>query len=575
MILCRRLGATFFVLFSLLSASTGRAQYDPPPNYYNPAVGLTGAPLKAALNSIIDGHTAFSYSSREGPLEVLDQDPANSLNVIQVYSGFSVAKSQFPQGSANTEHVWPNSYGIDDGAPASGDFFNLRPCDMNVNSTRGNKYFDNGGTLPAHPEAPLCRTDADSWEARDVEKGDLARSMFYMDARYEGDGTDGLPRNLQLTDNVGTITNTNNNMGRLSTLIAWHFSDPVSTEERIRNHTIYTNYQMNRNPFVDHPEFVWAIWGASPNDARLYVGGVDPPNGASSVVIDLGDVFQGAPLPSSQNVTLNKVGANPTTYEIASSGDATSPQTGPRQAFIAGTQNRVVSVGLSSSTAAVGVKSGTLVVNNTALTSAGSGRGSDDGDDTVNVTLRVLDHANASFNDVSDLDALLIEFGDVAQGTGQQSLNFTIYNLDSTPTLTGGLDLDTISGTGDTTVLTTNLAPLSNLPAGGAQMFTAYVDPTFLGGYSATYTIELSDQDLPGAQPTPDLVLSLTAQVVPGCPAADANCDEAITTEDVTPFVDLLLGSGSPCSPCAADLNNDSFLDGADVAPFVDALLSP
>ena len=261
------------ILIALLSFSTTAfAQYDPPGSYYNPAIGLTGAPLKAALNGIIDGHTSISYSNREGPLEVLDQDPGNSLNVLVVYSGVSVVKTQFPAGSANTEHLWPNSYGIDDSNPAYGDLNNLRPCDANVNTARANKFYDDGGTLPAHAEAPLCRTDSDSWEARDIEKGDLARAMFYLDTRYEGDGTDGFPRNLVLTDNLASITTTDNNMGRLSALISWHFRDQVSTEERLRNHTIYTNYQNNRNPFIDHPEYVWAIWGPTPNDSRLYVG---------------------------------------------------------------------------------------------------------------------------------------------------------------------------------------------------------------------------------------------------------------------------------------------------------------
>ncbi|OQZ05949.1 MAG: hypothetical protein B6D36_07540, partial [Planctomycetes bacterium UTPLA1] len=342
--------ATF--LIALLGfCTTAFAQYDPPGNYYDPAIGLTGAPLKAALNSIIDGHTSISYSNREGPLKVLDQDPANSLNVLLVYSGVSVVNTQFPAGSANTEHLWPNSYGIDNSNPAYGDLNNLRPCDKNVNSARANKFYDDGGTLPAHPEAPLCRTDADSWEARDVEKGDLARAMFYMDTRYEGDGTDGFPRNLELTDNLATITNTNNNMGRLSTLISWHFRDQVSTEERIRNHTIYTTYQNNRNPFTDHPEYVWAIWGPTPNDSRLYVGVVEPADGVSNAIVDLGDVFPNAAVPGAQNVTLNKAGSNPTTYEITLTGAATSADAGLRQSFIEGVQSRVLSVGLATSTA--------------------------------------------------------------------------------------------------------------------------------------------------------------------------------------------------------------------------------
>lgn len=564
------------LLIALLGfVSTAFAQYDPPGSYYNPAIGLTGAPLKAALNSIIDGHNSISYSNREGPLEVLDQDPANSLNVLVVYSGVSVAKTQFPQLSANTEHLWPNSYGIDDGNPAYGDLNNLRPCDANVNTARANKFFDDGGTLPAHPEAPLCRTDADSWEARDVEKGDLARAMFYMDTRYEGDGTDGFPRNLELTDNLASITTTNNNMGRLSTLISWHFRDQVSTEERIRNHTIYTTYQNNRNPFTDHPEYVWAIWGPTPNDSRLYVGAMEPVDGVSNAIVDLGDVFPNAAVPGAQNVTLNKAGSNPTTYEITLTGAASSSDAGLRQSFIEGVQSRVLSVGLTTSTASVGVKSGSMIVNNTDLTSSGAGRGLNDGDDTVDVTLRVLDHANASFESPADANTLMIDFGNVALGSGMQGIAFNIHNLEATPGLTGKLDLDAVNGVGDTAVLTTDIAPFANLPAGSSQSFMAFVDPASLGGYSATYTIELSDENIPGAAATPDLVLTLMANVVPDCPGADANCDEMVTTDDVAPFVDLLLGLGVPCSPCAGDVDASSTVDGADVAAFLTELLAP
>ena len=48
-------------------------------------------------------------------------------------------------------------------------------------------------------------------------------------------------------------------MGSLSTLLVWHIIDPVSEEERIRNNEVY-RYQKNRNPFIDHPSLVNAIW---------------------------------------------------------------------------------------------------------------------------------------------------------------------------------------------------------------------------------------------------------------------------------------------------------------------------
>ena len=50
--------------------------------------------------------------------------------------------------------------------------------------------------------------------------------------------------------------------GKLCTLLAWHRLDPVSAEERQRNNVVHS-WQGNRNPFIDHPEFVQSIWGAS------------------------------------------------------------------------------------------------------------------------------------------------------------------------------------------------------------------------------------------------------------------------------------------------------------------------
>src|SRR5688572_791398 len=132
----------------VLSARVALAQYevpnsiyDAPVSYYTGATG-TGATLKSALNDIIDHHWTRNYSSQAvDALKILDQDPNNSANVLLVYSSTgpaggpytqtSVAKTQFPSGSANREHLWPNSYGINDDNPANSDLFNLRPADVN------------------------------------------------------------------------------------------------------------------------------------------------------------------------------------------------------------------------------------------------------------------------------------------------------------------------------------------------------------------------------------------------------------------------------------------------------------
>jgi hypothetical protein len=49
----------------------------------------------------------------------------------------------------------------------------------------------------------------------------------------------------------------------LNLLLLWHQQDPVSEREIARNNAAYA-YQKNRNPFIDHPEWVTQIWGLSP-----------------------------------------------------------------------------------------------------------------------------------------------------------------------------------------------------------------------------------------------------------------------------------------------------------------------
>jgi hypothetical protein len=107
--------------------------------------------------------------------------------------------------------------------------------------------------MPAHIEAPLASTDTDSWEPPAFLKGDIARALFYMATRYTGDVTN--EPALLLTDATGQISSTTNFMGKLSTLLLWNAADPVDAAEELRNDLVY-GYQTNRNPFVDHPEWV-------------------------------------------------------------------------------------------------------------------------------------------------------------------------------------------------------------------------------------------------------------------------------------------------------------------------------
>jgi len=254
-----------------------------PTGYYDSAQDLSGSELKRALNDIISDHIQYPYTSTSTDvwdiLKETDEDPNNADNVILLYTGRSQEKEYLDHGSSwdytqydngdgeyneswNREHVWSKSHGfpveID---TAYTDIHHLRPADRSVNSSRSNLDFDFSDFT--HGEATECNYDSDSWEPRDAVKGDVARMMFYMVVRYDpGYHSDNSLYDLELVDYAGVDIGDPPGeplFGKLSTLIQWHLQDPVDAFEQNRNEVIY-NYQGNRNPFIDHPEWVESIF---------------------------------------------------------------------------------------------------------------------------------------------------------------------------------------------------------------------------------------------------------------------------------------------------------------------------
>ncbi|HKL47389.1 MAG TPA: endonuclease, partial [Candidatus Izemoplasmatales bacterium] len=214
------------------------------PEYYASLdQGLSGETLLLALRSLINN--AFSgvdYGTARTALAETDEDPNNPDNVILVYLQTSVDASWDNGATWNREHVWPQSY-LGDGADNStvniaSDLHNLKPSNPLENSSRGNKYFD-------------YVTTSNTYEPTDEVKGDIARIMLYMIVMYDY---------LDLV-NDPSVSETYK-MGVLSTILEWHILDPVSDFELNRNNVIYT-FQNNRNPFIDHPEYVELIWGTT------------------------------------------------------------------------------------------------------------------------------------------------------------------------------------------------------------------------------------------------------------------------------------------------------------------------
>jgi endonuclease I len=239
----------------VIGTSLVNAQVLPSSTYYTNTLNLTGTVLKASLHYDIKGHTIIAYTPTRGALAVIDRDSPTSTNHFWIYSNFLMGTNRwindFPAPHWNREHLWPQSYGVDSNDGQS-DLFNLRPCDEGVNSTRGNLYFDNASPSNTVANAPGSYMDGDSFEPRDDEKGQIARSMFYMAVRYEGISGEDNVANLELSDspNSGAAV-----FGKLTTLLAWNRKYPVTDWERNRNSQICQNYQHNRNPFIDNPDF--------------------------------------------------------------------------------------------------------------------------------------------------------------------------------------------------------------------------------------------------------------------------------------------------------------------------------
>ncbi len=257
-----------------------------PLGYYNGIDGKSGDELKEALHELINGHVDFSYYYSKFIINYSDSDPENPDNVILFYKQESRSAELYGTGGdyINREHVWAKSHGaFADKRPMDGDAFNLRPADASVNTSRSNKDFDNvqpGGTQ--HPDATECWYNSSSWEPGPATKGQVARILFYMATRYEG--TNG-ELDLEVVDKVYTSPAPKH--GKLSTLLEWNNQYPPSDFERRRNERIF-NMQQNRNPFVDHPEFINYIWGnETPNGIVIENLNINPeiPNPGDDISI--------------------------------------------------------------------------------------------------------------------------------------------------------------------------------------------------------------------------------------------------------------------------------------------------
>lgn len=265
-----------------------------PSGYYNAVNTSSASNLRATVHTVIDDHKRFPYTSTATDtwdvLDFADQDPLNTSRILDIYKNASYAKAGGGNDYYNREHTWPKSYGFPTDVSSNypyTDMHMLMLSDSSYNSSRNNKpYGKCSSSCTEYPTQSYAGAGGGSgvfpgnsnwanssiWQTWGKLKGNVARALLYMDVRYEG-GTHGATGaaepDLRLTDDLSLITTTSSNtsvayMGLLSTLLQWHAEDPVTEAERLRNDAIYS-YQGNRNPFIDHPEWVACVYQNSCN----------------------------------------------------------------------------------------------------------------------------------------------------------------------------------------------------------------------------------------------------------------------------------------------------------------------
>lgn len=223
-------------------------------NYYDAVLNLTGQELFNALQGLISTNT---YSNYIGARTFLFQQLENHNGYVTcIYTGyeFNVGYNYTGSNNPNTEHTYCQSwFSSPQSSVKKADLHHLFPSNSTVNSVRSNYPIYNIGNhananvyydyTPWQSYRGMSPGGYTVFEPADESKGDIARALLYFHTRY----------------NDGLIQQ---NVDMLPVLVQWHFFDPPTPEEVIRNNGVQ-GFQSNRNPFVDHPEFVARIWDPS------------------------------------------------------------------------------------------------------------------------------------------------------------------------------------------------------------------------------------------------------------------------------------------------------------------------
>ena len=216
--------------------------------------GMNGK-FREALTSLIHPTSVYTYkgtgsNTLSEVLQGADEDPDNPSNMIYFYTRDSVKKNA--ASTWNREHVWPQSlsnghYGT---GRAGADLLHIRPTYNTTNSTRGSLLMAdiNKSSPVTYNGMTYGYKTSGKFEPLDAVKGDVARIFMYVWVAYRSEYSSSPMNMLSAIESYDT-------------LLKWHTQDKPDVLEGNRNDYAESSKQGNRNPFVDHPDFAWKVFG--------------------------------------------------------------------------------------------------------------------------------------------------------------------------------------------------------------------------------------------------------------------------------------------------------------------------
>lgn len=245
-----------------------------PVGYYNAIDGKQDSVLKSTLGQIIRPHTAIPYGSGAestwGVFYYSDQDEEGYCMDMYCDSWKKFTSVGAVVSGCNIEHSFAKSWWGGTKNDAYKDCYHLNPSNSTANSSRSNYPLGvptkdlKDQSVTGSLKVGRATYEGETFyvfEPKDEYKGDFARAYFYMATCYG----DELTWRLDNKD-VGSKYAMRNDSylefrdWEIEVLLTWHRQDPVSEKETKRMDAV-SDFQHNRNPYIDYPELAEYIWG--------------------------------------------------------------------------------------------------------------------------------------------------------------------------------------------------------------------------------------------------------------------------------------------------------------------------